>query len=101
MALPMRIQHIGVIALALAAQGCTGFEIHANTKLGPVERKPEQKEAVDDAPPPPPDESNVAEIVVEPDGRVGACLVPVVIERSGHPVVQDPAAPVCAPGEGR
>jgi hypothetical protein len=66
MALPMRIQHIGVIALALATQGCTGFEIHANTELGPVKRKPEQKEAVDDAPPPPPDESNVGEIVVEP-----------------------------------
>ena len=43
----------------------------------------------------------IAQIVVEPDGRIGACLVPVVIERSGHPVVQDPAAPVCAPGEGQ
>ena len=43
----------------------------------------------------------IAQVVVEPDGRIGACLVPVVIERSGHPVVQDPAAPVCAPDGGQ
>lgn len=40
----------------------------------------------------------IAQFVFEPDGRIGACLVPVVIERTGHPVVQDPTAPVCAPG---
>ena len=40
----------------------------------------------------------IAQFVYEPDGRIGACLVPVVIERTGHPVVQDPSAPVCAPG---
>jgi hypothetical protein len=39
----------------------------------------------------------IAQFVFDPDGGVGACLVPVVIERSGHPVVQDPTAPVCAP----
>lgn len=39
----------------------------------------------------------IAQFVFEPDGRIGACLVPVVIERTGHPVVQDPTAPVCAP----
>ncbi|MGI9586183.1 MAG: CapA family protein [Acidimicrobiia bacterium] len=39
----------------------------------------------------------IAQFVFEPDGRIGACLVPVVIERPGHPVVQDPTAPVCAP----
>ena len=33
--------------------------------------------------------------------QIGACLVPVVIEETGHPVVQDPAAPVCAPDGGR
>ncbi|MFC2153421.1 CapA family protein [Actinomycetota bacterium] len=43
----------------------------------------------------------IAQFVYEPDGRVGACLVPVVIERSGHPVVQNPDAPVCAPTGGR
>lgn len=43
----------------------------------------------------------IAQFVFEPDGRVGACLVPVVIERSGHPVIQDPAAPVCTPDGGR
>jgi poly-gamma-glutamate capsule biosynthesis protein CapA/YwtB (metallophosphatase superfamily) len=42
----------------------------------------------------------IAQFVFEPDGRVGACLVPVVIERTGHPVIQDPTAPVCAPGGG-
>lgn len=39
----------------------------------------------------------IAQFVFEPDGRIGACLVPVIIERTGHPVVQDPSAPVCAP----
>jgi poly-gamma-glutamate synthesis protein (capsule biosynthesis protein) len=39
----------------------------------------------------------IAQFVFEPDGRIGACLVPVVIERTGHPVVQNHPAPVCAP----
>ncbi len=39
----------------------------------------------------------IAQFVFEPDGRIGACLVPVVIERTGHPVIQNPAAPICAP----
>lgn len=39
----------------------------------------------------------IARFVFEPDGRIGACLVPVVIERSGHPVIQDPDAPICSP----
>lgn len=39
----------------------------------------------------------IAQFVFEPDGSIGACLVPVVIERHGHPVIQDPDAPVCAP----
>ena len=43
----------------------------------------------------------IAQFVFEPDGRIGACLVPVYIERPGHPVLQDPAAPVCAPDGGR
>ena len=42
----------------------------------------------------------IAQFVFEPDGRIGACLVPVQIERTGHPVVQDPAAPICAPEVG-
>jgi len=42
----------------------------------------------------------IAQFVFEPDGRVGACLVPVVIERTGHPVVQEPGAPVCSPDAG-
>jgi poly-gamma-glutamate capsule biosynthesis protein CapA/YwtB (metallophosphatase superfamily) len=40
----------------------------------------------------------IAQFVFEPDGRVFACLVPVVIERTGHPVVQNPEAPVCGSG---
>jgi poly-gamma-glutamate synthesis protein (capsule biosynthesis protein) len=32
--------------------------------------------------------SAIAQFVVEPDGTFGACLVPVVIESDGHPVVQ-------------
>lgn len=32
--------------------------------------------------------SAIAQVVVEPDGTVSACLIPVTIERSGHPVVQ-------------
>jgi poly-gamma-glutamate synthesis protein (capsule biosynthesis protein) len=39
----------------------------------------------------------IAQFVFEPDGRIGACLVPVVIERPGHPVIQNPGDPVCAP----
>ncbi len=39
----------------------------------------------------------IAQFVFEPDGRIGACLVPVIIERTGHPVIQDPTAPICAP----
>ena len=39
----------------------------------------------------------IAQFVFDPDGGIGACLVPVVIERTGHPVVQDATAPVCAP----
>ncbi len=39
----------------------------------------------------------IAQFVFEPDGRIGACLVPVIIERTGHPVIQDPTAPVCSP----
>jgi poly-gamma-glutamate capsule biosynthesis protein CapA/YwtB (metallophosphatase superfamily) len=39
----------------------------------------------------------IAQFVYEPDGRVGACLVPVVIERHGRPVVQDPTALLCIP----
>jgi poly-gamma-glutamate synthesis protein (capsule biosynthesis protein) len=31
--------------------------------------------------------SGIAQVVVEPDGTVGACLVPVDIESDGHPVV--------------
>lgn len=40
----------------------------------------------------------IAQFVFEPDGRIFACLVPVVIERTGHPVVQDPDAPLCGSG---
>lgn len=47
----------------------------------------------------PPDATRtaIAQFVFEPDGRIGACLILVVIERTGHPVIQDPTAPVCAP----
>ncbi|MFV9672687.1 MAG: CapA family protein [Acidimicrobiia bacterium] len=40
----------------------------------------------------------VAQFVFEPDGRVGACLVPVVIEATGHPVLQPGYEGPCAPG---
>jgi len=43
----------------------------------------------------------IARFVFEPDGRVGACLIPVTIERSGHPVVQAPTTDVCIPAGGR
>jgi len=39
----------------------------------------------------------VAQFVFEPDGRIGACLVPVVVERGGHPVLQPGYAGHCAP----
>jgi Bacterial capsule synthesis protein PGA_cap len=42
----------------------------------------------------------IAQFVYEPDGRIGACLIPVVIERTGHPVIQDPEAAFCAPEGG-
>ena len=31
----------------------------------------------------------------EPDGTISACLVPVVIEETGHPVVQTPDPTPC------
>lgn len=43
----------------------------------------------------------IARFVFEPDGRIGACLIPVMIERSGHPVVQAPTTNVCVPTGGR
>ncbi len=39
----------------------------------------------------------VAQFVFEPDGRIGACLVPVVIEATGHPVLQAGYEGPCAP----
>ena len=38
----------------------------------------------------------IAQFVYHPDGRIDACLVPVRIERPGHPVIQDPQALGCA-----
>ena len=43
----------------------------------------------------------VAQFVFEPDGRIGACLVPVIIERTGHPVLQPPYEGPCAPDQHR
>ena len=39
----------------------------------------------------------IAQFVFEPDGRIGACLVPVVIEATGHPVLQPDYEGRCAP----
>ena len=39
----------------------------------------------------------IAQFVFEPDGRIGACLVPVVIEATGHPVLQPNYEGPCAP----
>lgn len=39
----------------------------------------------------------VAQFVYEPDGRIGACLVPVVIESTGHPVLQPGYEGPCLP----
>ena len=35
--------------------------------------------------------SAIARLTVEPDGTIKACLVPVIIEGDGHPVIQDTA----------
>ena len=43
----------------------------------------------------------IARFTFEPDGRVGACLVPVYIERTGHPVVADTDPPECESGDVR
>ncbi|MEA2023394.1 MAG: CapA family protein [Actinomycetota bacterium] len=40
----------------------------------------------------------VGQFVFEPDGRIGACLVPVYIESTGHPVLQPGYEGPCAPG---
>lgn len=37
----------------------------------------------------------IAQFVFDADGSVDACLVPVVIERTGHPVIQDPTTIGC------
>jgi hypothetical protein len=42
----------------------------------------------------------IAQFVFEPDGRIGACLVPVYIEDTGHPVLQDGYEGPCAPPSG-
>ena len=42
-----------------------------------------------------PRETAVAQFVFEPDGTIGACLVPVIIESPGHPVVQTPDPTPC------
>ncbi|RLE23530.1 MAG: hypothetical protein DRJ50_06045, partial [Actinobacteria bacterium] len=39
----------------------------------------------------------VAQFVFESDGRIGACLVPVVIEATGHPVLQPGYEGPCVP----
>jgi len=39
----------------------------------------------------------VAQFVFEPDGRVGACLIPIYIEQPGHPVLEEPYAGPCRP----
>jgi poly-gamma-glutamate capsule biosynthesis protein CapA/YwtB (metallophosphatase superfamily) len=40
----------------------------------------------------------VAQVVVEPDGRIAACLLPTFIESSGHPVLQVEYTEPCSPG---
>ncbi len=45
--------------------------------------------------------SAIAQFVFEPDGSIGACLLPIFIERNGHPVLQDPEAEVCTPNVDR
>ncbi len=37
----------------------------------------------------------IARFVFEPDGTISACLVPVVIEETGHPVIQTPDPTPC------
>ena len=39
----------------------------------------------------------IAQFVFEPDGSIGACLVPVVIEDTGHPVLQPGYEGPCVP----
>lgn len=39
----------------------------------------------------------VAQFVFEPDGDIGACLIPVFIERPGHPVLEEPHTSPCRP----
>ena len=39
----------------------------------------------------------IAQFVFEPDGSIGACLVPVVMEHTGHPVLQPGYEGPCAP----
>jgi len=39
----------------------------------------------------------VAQFVYEPDGRIGACLLPVAIESTGHPVLQPGYTGPCLP----
>ncbi len=42
----------------------------------------------------------VAQFVVDPDGRIHACLLPVVIEATGHPVLQEPHQTRCPDVDG-
>ena len=39
----------------------------------------------------------VAQVIVEPDGQMGACLIPVEIVRSGHPSFSGEPPGYCAP----
>ncbi len=47
--------------------------------------------------PPESKKTAVAQVVFEPDGRIGACLIPVVIEETGHPVLQPGYDGPCIP----
>jgi poly-gamma-glutamate synthesis protein (capsule biosynthesis protein) len=94
------VQRLGEAYIDAGADGVFGHHSH---RLGPLTWYQGRPIAwslgnfVWQAHPPESVETAIAQVVVEPDGRIAACLIPVRIESTGHPVVQGDYTGECAP----
>ncbi len=86
------VRRLGEAYIEAGADGIFGHHTH---RLGPLEWYRDRPIAwslgnfVWQAYPEEVRDTAIARFVFEPDGRVGACLIPVRIERTGHPVIRD------------
>jgi len=97
------VRRLGEAYVDAGADGVFGHHTH---RLGPLEWYKGRPIAwslgnfVWQAYPPEAVDTAIARFVFEPDGRIGACLIPVRIERTGHPVVQGDHEDLCELEEG-